>query len=102
MIRFSRLLPFGLAMLTLGACGARPPSQPVQAVDSGAQSERLGQIVERYWAENAALMPWYSWGSADMEFSGTPAENIAPQSLADSLALERRYLAEVSAVPRAS
>jgi uncharacterized protein (DUF885 family) len=100
MIRFSRLVVFGVALLTLGACGARPPSQPVQAVDSGAQSEHLGQIVERYWAENAALMPWYSWGSADMEFSDTPAENIAPQSLADSLALERRSLAEVSAVPR--
>jgi len=89
-------------MLTLGACGARPPQQPAQAVDQGTQSEHLGQIVERYWAENAALMPWYSWGSADMDLGDTPAENIAPQSLADSLALERRYLAEVSAVPRAA
>jgi uncharacterized protein (DUF885 family) len=102
MIRFSYLALFVLAVLTLDACGARPPPQPAQAVDPGAQSEHLEQIVERYWTENAALMPWYSWGSADMEFSDTPAENIAPQSLADSLALERRYLAEVSAVPRAT
>jgi uncharacterized protein (DUF885 family) len=37
-----------------------------------------------------------------MPFGETPAENIAPQSLADSLALERRYLASVSAVQRSS
>jgi len=37
-----------------------------------------------------------------MPFGETPAENIAPQSLADSLAIERRYLASVSAVPRPS
>jgi len=61
-----------------------------------------GSWSERYWAEAAALTPWYAWGGADIPFGETPVENIAPQSLADSLAIERRYLASVSTVPRPS
>ncbi|MDP9011177.1 MAG: DUF885 domain-containing protein [Pseudomonadota bacterium] len=101
MIRFCCLALFGV-VLTLEACGARPPPQPDQTTDRGAQSEQLGQIVERYWTEKTELMPWYSWGAGDMEFGETPAENIAPQTLADSLALEQRALAQVLAVPRAT
>jgi uncharacterized protein (DUF885 family) len=59
-------------------------------------------LVERYWAEAAALTPWYAWGGADMQFGEIPAENIAPQTLADSLAIERRYMASVSTVQRSS
>ncbi|HLZ99325.1 MAG TPA: DUF885 domain-containing protein, partial [Steroidobacteraceae bacterium] len=57
---------------------------------------------ERYWGEAASLTPWYAWGGADIPFGETPAENIAPQTLADSLAIERRYLLSVAAVPRSS
>jgi len=99
MIRFSHAAWLGLAALTLIACGAPPPPR---AAAAGAQAEPLGQIVERYWDENAALLPWYTWGGADLQLGALPAHNIAPQSLADSLAIERRFLAQVLAVPRAT
>jgi uncharacterized protein (DUF885 family) len=99
MIRFSHAMLLGLATLTLIGCGAPPPPR---SADTGAQVEQLGQVVERYWDENAALTPWSSWGGADLQFGEAPAQNIAPQSLADSLAIERRYLAAVLAVPRSA
>jgi uncharacterized protein (DUF885 family) len=57
-------------------------------------------LVERYWDENAALVPWFTWGGADLHMGATPGGAIAPQKLADALAMERRYFAEISAVPR--
>ncbi|HWJ34956.1 MAG TPA: DUF885 domain-containing protein [Steroidobacteraceae bacterium] len=100
MIRFFHWVLPGLATLCLCACGGPPPPPP-RAADAGAQGGRLARIVERYWDENAALTPWYSWGGADMERGEPPAENIATQLLADSLALERRYLSEILSVPQA-
>ena len=84
MTRFSRMVAFGLAFWGLAACGGRPSPAPVQAVNPAIPPERLGRIVERYWDERA--------------LAGT---SPAPQSLADSLGLERRFLAELLAVPRA-
>jgi len=55
-------------------------------------------LVERYWDENAAAEPWYSWGAAEMRYGEAPADTLAPQALADSLALERRYLDAVNGV----
>jgi uncharacterized protein (DUF885 family) len=101
MNRFSHLAALGLAMLTLTGCGV-PAPPPARGADPAAPADRLGRMVERYWDENAALIPWYSWGGADMQFGDAPGESISPQSLADSLDLERRYFAEVSAVPRSS
>ena len=101
MIRFSHLALFGLSTLTFMACSA-PPPPPSRAADPGSQIEHLRHVVERYWDENAGLMPWYSWGEADLHLGATPGGAIAPQSLADSLALERRYLEEASAVPRST
>jgi len=74
----------GLAFLALAACGAPPP--PSATVSKPAvPTEQLGRLVERYWDEHL---------SADTA--------ISPQFLADSLSIERRYLAEVRAVPRES
>jgi len=73
----------GFALFTLAGCGApTAPAPPTQA--KGAPPvEQLGQIVERYWDEHL------------------PTENvISPQLLADSLNIERRYLAEVLSVSR--
>jgi uncharacterized protein (DUF885 family) len=103
MLRFPSRALLGLTAMALVGCGAKPPPAPPPRTEAPApQAEKLGLLVERYWAEAAALTPWYAWGGADMPFGETPAENIAPQSLADSLAIERRYLASVSAVPRDS
>jgi uncharacterized protein (DUF885 family) len=75
----------GLAFLALAACGAPPPPPSATAAKPAVPNEQLGRLVERYWDEHL---------SADTA--------ISPQFLADSLSIERRYLAEVRAVPRES
>jgi uncharacterized protein (DUF885 family) len=67
----------------LNACG-RPPSAPAQSASTVAPGELLSRIVERYWDERPRGI------------------ELSAQGLADSLAAERRYLAEVEAVPRAA
>jgi uncharacterized protein (DUF885 family) len=97
-IYHSALLCIALASLT--ACGRQGPPPESVTADSGAPHELLSHLVERYWDENAALRPWYSWGSAEMRFGEAPADTISPQALADSLAIERRYLAQVLDIAR--
>lgn len=102
MLRLSYRALLGLTATALMACGAKPPPAPPRAAAAVPAPAQLGLLVEHYWADAAAFTPWYAWGGADMPYGETPAENIAPQSLADSLAVERRYLAAVSAVSRSS
>jgi uncharacterized protein (DUF885 family) len=79
----------GLALLALAGCGAAsgPAAAPAMPAKPSAlqtpPGEQLGRLVERYWDEHS--------GKDDA---------IAPQSLADSLNIERRYLAEVLNIPR--
>ncbi len=83
MTRFSHGVLPGLALFALIGCGRAPQPAVLNAAKSAAPSEPLGRIVERYWAERV-----------DTE------DVIAPQSLADSLNVERRYLAEALGVAR--
>jgi uncharacterized protein (DUF885 family) len=69
--------------LWLAACGAAPTPAAPQVADPAEPRDRLSRIVDRYWDEHASL-----------------ANSLSPQSMADSLAVERRLLAEVLAVPR--
>ena len=85
MTRFSPLSSLALAFLGLAACGRAPAPPPSPAANAVAPHENLNGIVERYWDEPAPA-----------------GVSIAPQFLADSLSLERRFLAEVLAVPRAT
>jgi len=84
MTRFSSKVSVGLALLGLAACGAAPAPAPSQAANSAAPRDDLRRIVDRYWDERAA-----------------PGNPPSPQFMADTLAVERRFLAEVLAVPRA-
>jgi uncharacterized protein (DUF885 family) len=80
---FSSKVSCLLAFIALAGCGA--PSAPVPAPAAKAEPpiEQLNRIVERYWDERL------------------PIENaVSPQILADSLNIERRYLAEVLKVSR--
>jgi uncharacterized protein (DUF885 family) len=83
MTRFSRSLALGLAFLELAACGGPPAPPPSPATSSAAPHEDLRRIVDRYWDEHVL-----------------PGNPLAPQFMADSLGLERRFIAEVLAVPR--
>src|SRR5882762_8222845 len=84
MTRFSTKVLLGLAFSGLAACGAAPVPAPSQAAISVAPHDDLRRIVDRYWDERVL-----------------PGNPLSPQFLADSLSLERRFLAEVLAVPRA-
>lgn len=101
MTRFYHMMLPGLLALDLMACGAPPAPPAVTGAAAEIQHERLGHLVERYWDESAAYSPWYPWGGAEMRFAQAPADTISPQALADSLARERRYLADLERVPRA-
>jgi uncharacterized protein (DUF885 family) len=84
MTRFSHVVLPGLAFLGLAACGAAPAPAPSQAANSAAPHDNLRRIVDLYWDEHTP-----------------PGNPLSAQFLADSLGLERRFLAEVLAIPRA-
>ena len=84
MILFSSKVSAVLALLGLAACGAAPDPAPSQAANPAAPRDELRRIVDRYWDER---LP--------------PGNPLSPQYLADTLAVQRRFLAEVQAVPRA-
>jgi uncharacterized protein (DUF885 family) len=103
MTRLSAKTSLGLALAVLAACNAptapTAPTAPAaataataataasgaQVANVGAPRDNLNTVVERYWDEHVP--------------SGNP---LSPQYLADSLAVERRFLAEVLAIPRTS
>jgi uncharacterized protein (DUF885 family) len=83
MTRFSHGLWSALLISALLGCGRAPVPSPAPPAKSAAPPDQLSRIVERYWDEHI------------------PVDNeLAPQRLADSLNIERRYLAEISAAPR--
>jgi uncharacterized protein (DUF885 family) len=84
MFRFSSKAALALAFLGLAGCGAAPAPPPAKTANPMAPRERLSRIVDRYWDERVS-----------------PGNQLSAQFMADSLALERRYLEEVIAVPRA-
>lgn len=78
-------ISLGLAFLGLAACSAPPSPAPAEVANVGAPHDNLNRMIERYWDEHV------------------PSGNsLSPQFLADSLALERRFLAEILAIPRTS
>ena len=82
---FSWIACCGFALLALAGCGAPPAPQPALAAapKSAPALDQVNRIVERYWDEH---LP-------------TDAA-LSPQFLADSLGIERRYLAEIQSVAR--
>ena len=87
----------GLAAALLAACGSA--SAPPAAAK--APAEQLQQLVNQYGDDYRALNPWPLPCGAAVRFDSGNALDISPQFLADSLDLERRYLAAVEALPRA-
>jgi uncharacterized protein (DUF885 family) len=101
MLRFSHSSLLCLAATALIACSA--PTPPATAPPTAvAPHEHLNGMVERYWDDNVQLYPFYPLAGAGTRYGNALGNAISPQILADSLAVERRYLAELLAVPRAS
>jgi len=84
--RFSHQISIAAVVLQIAACGGAPP--PPAAPSPPAPREELSRIVDRYWGETRAKA---RLGNA-----------ISPQSLADSLDVEQRFLAELLTIPRAT
>jgi uncharacterized protein (DUF885 family) len=77
------LFPCALVIAALTGCGGSPAPSPAAQGRAAAGAEQVNRIVERYWDDRQ------------------PADDvISPQLLADSLSIERRYLAEILAVGR--
>src|ERR1700733_1105840 len=72
-----------IVLLALAGCGAAPEPASAPAMKAIPPSDQLGSLVERYWDEHLGM-----------------DNAISPQYLADSLSIERRYLAEILNVPR--
>jgi uncharacterized protein (DUF885 family) len=72
-----------IVLLALAGCGAAPGPAAAPVMKAMPPNDQLGQLVERYWDEHSGK-----------------DNAISPQFLADSLSIERRYLAEVLNVPR--
>src|ERR1700689_3105656 len=85
MTGFSCMAGCGIALFALAGCGAPSGPAPGPAAKAPPPAGQLNRIVERYWDEVR------------------PTEDvIAPQLLADSLNVARRYLAELLGVSRDS
>jgi uncharacterized protein (DUF885 family) len=100
MIRFFHPGLATAAALMLTACGgasAPPPSRPA---NSAAPGDQLTHLVEEYWADYGKLNPQELPRGPDTRDELGARWDISEQFLADSLALERRYLDAVLAVPR--
>jgi uncharacterized protein (DUF885 family) len=83
MVRIISKAALGLVILGLAACGPAPTPAPPQAASAAAPRDNLRRIVDRYWDERIP-----------------PGNPLSPQFMADSLAIERRFLAEVRSVAR--
>jgi len=80
---FSSRAACGIALFALAGCGAPSAPAPASAAKAPPPAGQLNRIVEHYWDEVK------------------PTEDvISPQLLADSLNIERRYLAELLGVAR--
>ena len=82
MTRFSHFTALGIVILAASACGA-PPPPTASAPPGAAPRDQLGRVFERYWDERIPVQ-----------------EVISPQSLADSLDVEKRFLTELLTIPR--
>ncbi|HEY3850870.1 MAG TPA: DUF885 family protein [Steroidobacteraceae bacterium] len=98
----TRFLLGGLAAaLYLTACGSAPPPPPPQpAASARAPPDQLKLLVDQYWDEDRRLNPRPMPQGAAVRFDSGGGLDISAQFLADSLALERRYLDAVGALPR--
>ena len=102
MIRFYHKALVCVTAVLLAGCDRGTPAPASRAANPELPRLRLNHIVERYWDESASLSPWHSWGPIGTRYGAAPIDAISPQTLADSLAIEQRYLADLQDVPRAA
>src|SRR5271156_5581877 len=100
MIRFLHLSLNAATAFVLVACGAASPPPPPKSAASGASGDQLTRLVEQYWGDYQRLNPPRFPHGPETRFDPAGGLDISEQFLADSLALERRYLEAALALPR--
>jgi len=100
---YTARVPIALALLlALAGCRGKQVPAPPQPEAPVASGEQLNRIVQHYWDAYIELNPLIASLSGNHRYDDRLGNPIALESLADSLALERRALAEVSSVPKPS
>jgi uncharacterized protein (DUF885 family) len=102
MIRFSHwILASAFALAACGPASAPPASQSATPA-AATPGDRLTRLVDGYWDEYQRLNPRPLPQAPAVRYDPAGGYEISVQFLADSLALERRYLDAVLTVPRAA
>lgn len=89
----------GLAACGLAACGSPPPPSRAAGTAPVAR-EQLSRVVDGYWDAHLQLNPLTAAAAGDHRYDDRLGNPISARHLADTLALERRALSELAAVPQ--
>jgi uncharacterized protein (DUF885 family) len=90
-----------LALAALAAC-SRGPDEAEQRAAEAAQAQALAtdvnKLVEEYWDKFIELNPLTGTFNGDYRFNDRIENNIGPEYIAKSLALDKEYLAKLEAI----
>jgi uncharacterized protein (DUF885 family) len=93
MYRYALGAILGIALWQLAACSDRAAPAPHQLAAEPAPPDPLARIVQQYWDAYLKLNPLRATAAGEHRYDDRLGDPIAPQYLADSLALERDFLA---------
>lgn len=96
-----RRIALVLMLATLAACSRGPSEAERQAAETqkaAALATDLDKLVEEYWDKFIELNPLVGTFNGDYRFNDRIENNIGPEHIAASLALEKEYLAKLEAI----
>ncbi len=92
-----------MPLILLISCAGVPPQPDASATGPAASAaESVTAVVEAYYDENLELNPIFATFVGDHRYDDRFANSIGPEHLSRQLALERKYLAAIRAIDRAS
>ena len=93
-------------VLLLAGCGSDSGEQTQAAaapkLTAEAAATELNKIVEAYWDRYIELNPLVGTFNGDYRFNDRIENTISPQYLADTLAMDREFLAKLDTIEPAS
>ncbi|HEY4644714.1 MAG TPA: DUF885 domain-containing protein [Steroidobacteraceae bacterium] len=102
-MKFVRVL-IVIAFAVLCACSDKQAAltEGEQAALAQSAEQRLTQLVEQYWEEFLVLNPIAATFYGDNRYNDRLAIDIGPKYLADSLALDQKYLEQLKSIDPAA
>lgn len=98
MYRYALSAILAVALWQLVGCSNKARPAPQHQGAASAPRDQLARMVQRYWDAYAELNPLRAAAAGEHRYDGRLGDPISPQYLADSLALERAFLAEALAL----